>query len=208
MNALEVKNVYFRQGDFIFKNLNFELKEGELLVLKGSSGSGKSTLIQLIGNAKKVSAGKILYYNKELYEDEYAIRKRMSVVYDYPNFNTEFSGKKIAKTIHKFEPFFSIKYFKEKMNNFGIDENVKVRQFSTEMEKKFMVILALSRTPDILIMDEPTCGLDEEARNDIWNMIFEYKQNHKLSILFSSHHEHEMELLANGVICLENGGVL
>ena len=75
------------------------------------------------------------------------------------------------------------------------------------MKKKLLVIIAISRNPDILVMDEPTKGLDEESRNEIWNMIFDYKINHDLSILFSSHHEHEMELLADRVVWMENGGI-
>ena len=207
MNVLELKNVYFRQGNFVLKNINFKLKDGELVVLKGKSGSGKSALIELIGNAKQIDAGKILYFNKEMYEDESGIRRRLSVVYDDINFNEEMTGKKIIREIHKYEPFFSVEDCLKRFKDFGINSDMKVRMLSADMKKKLLVIIAISRNPDILVMDEPTKGLDEESRNEIWNMIFDYKINHDLSILFSSHHEHEMELLADRVVWMENGGI-
>ena len=80
MKVLELENIYFRQGNFILKDINLNLEEGEIVALTGKTGSGKSTIVSLIGNANVADSGIIRYFDKELYENEKSSGKDMSVV--------------------------------------------------------------------------------------------------------------------------------
>ena len=90
MQAIKIEKLYLKRSGFLLRDFNMELEVGQIHVITGKSGSGKSTLFRAIGGALRPEAGRILYYGKEMYEDELKIRKRMSVIYDAPNFNMEY----------------------------------------------------------------------------------------------------------------------
>ena len=205
MKALELKNVYYKQTKLILKNISFSLEEGDTVALTGRSGAGKSTLIKVIGNALWVDSGIIQYFGKELYEDEYNIRKNMSVVFDKTNFNTEMKAVNIAKEIMRFEPDFDTEGFERRMTFLGLDSSMKIRLYSSGMKKKFMLVIALCRNPKLLIMDEPTSEVDEVSRDEMWDLITEYRMDKSLTILFSTHREKEIERYSNKRIHIEKG---
>lgn len=207
MNALELQKVYLRRGNFILHDIHFSVREGSIVAVSGRSGAGKSTLIRLIGNALVPDAGRILYYGKEMYEDEIQIRRRLSVVYDVPNFNVEMKAGRLAKEIRKFEPWFDMDGFRRRMEIAGLDDTKRIKLYSRGMQKKYMLILALCRLPDLLVMDEPTSGVDELSREEMFRMIGEYQGEHPLTILFSTHNEDDIQQYADRVLVLDNGGL-
>ena len=99
--ALELENIYLRQGSFLSKDINLTLEENETVALIGKSGAGKSTLIRVIGNAATADSGIIRYFGKEMYEDEKKIRVQMTIIFEDSNINTEKSGLRLAKEIKR-----------------------------------------------------------------------------------------------------------
>ena len=170
MQALTIEKLYLKRGSFLLRDFNMELEAGQIHVIVGKSGSGKSTLFRAIGGALRPEAGRILYYGKEMYEDELKIRKRMSVIYDAPNFNMELSPERLAREWKKFEPWFDRETFTSYMN----------------------------RLPELLVMHEVTSGVDTQTRQMMWEMVEKYRSKQELTILFSSHHEEEL-LLADRI---------
>lgn len=208
MSALELEKIYYRQGNFLLNDINITIEENEIVALCGKSGSGKSALIRLIGNAEEPDVGIIRYNGEELYQNEKQIRRNMSVIYDRANFNIELTGNKLAKEIQKFEPFFDMDAFEKYLKLFELDGNKRIRYYSTGTKKKYMLALALARKPKLLIMDEPTSGVDEEARKLMRNVIVSYKKEHELTVLFSTHHKDDLNGFADRIITLEEGGIL
>lgn len=207
MVALQLEKIYYRQGNFLINDVNFSLEENETVALCGKSGSGKSTIIRLIGNAVEADAGIIRYYGEELYQNEKKIRRSMSVMYDRVNFNIELTGNKLVREIKKFEPFFSMEDFEKYMKIFELDGNKRIRFYSGGMRKMYMLSIALARNPRLLVMDEPTSEVDEEAAKKMREVISSYKKERGLTVLFSTHNKDDIKVFADRVITLKEGGI-
>lgn len=207
MKVLELEKVYLRRGNFLLKDISFSVEENSITALSGRSGAGKTTLIGLIGNDLRADAGKIRYFGKEMYESEADIRKRISVMYDTPNFNMEMKAARVAKEIKRFEPWFDMEEFQSYMKRFQLEGAKRVKHYSKGMQKKYMLALSLCRKPELLVMDEPTSGLDQLSREEMRNVLEEYRKAHKLTIVFSTHHSEDLELFATRSLVLENGGL-
>lgn len=205
MAKLELQKIYQKAGTFCLKDIHFVLETNTVTAVIGRSGAGKSTLIRLIAQAEIPEVGRILYDGKEMYEDEYAIRKKMSVVYDVPNFNTELKAGKLAGMLQKMEPWFDLGQFSEYMEFAGLDADIRMKQYSTGMQKKFMLILALCRQPELLIMDEPTSAVDPVSRKEMIALLHKYRREHELTVLFSTHNFEDVEEVADYVILLKKG---
>lgn len=122
----------------------------------------------------------------------------MSVIYDAPNFNMELSPERLAREWKKFEPWFDRETFTSYMNRLELEMNQRVKMYSIEKSRKLMLALALSRKPELLVMDEVTSGVDTQTRQMMWEMVEKYRSKQELTILFSSHHEEEL-LLADRI---------
>ena len=207
MAAIELEHVYLQRGNFIMRDIDFAVEQNEIVALIGRSGAGKTSLIRLIAGSCVPDAGWIRYFGEEMCDCEAKIRREMSVVFDTPNFNTEMKAIRLAKEIQKFEPWFDMDFFRENLKRMGLEESKRVRQYSKGMQKLYMLILMLSRQPKLLVMDEPTGGLDEESRKEMIRMIQEYRKEHPLTVLFSTHNRADVEEFADRCIRIEEGGM-
>lgn len=208
MLALELQKIYFHQGKFLIKDINLKVEENETVAIVGKSGAGKSTLIGLISGANKPNAGIIRYFGQEMYENEQEILGRMSVSFDTPNFNTAMKAKNLVKEIKKFEPFFNIEKFEEYADRMELNISQKVRFYSSGMKKKIMLALALSREPELLVFDEPFSGVDDNSKEEMQNLIREYRKEKKLTVLVTAHSKSEAEKYCDKVFTIENGELI
>ena len=167
-HALEVEKLYIRRGSFWLKDVNLKLEEGKIHAIAGKSGSGKSTLIRAIGGAVRPDAGCIRYFGNEMYEEEKEIRRKMSVVYDSPNFNVEWKPDRLVKELAKFEPWMDQQKYVQLMQEMELNRQIKVKLYSEGQQRKLMLILALCRNPELLVMDEATSGMDRASRAAMW----------------------------------------
>lgn len=205
--ALQTEHLYLRRGRFFVCDVNLRLAERETIAVEGRGGAGKSTLIRGIGGALIPEAGIIRYRGKELSEDEKTIRRQMSVVYDEPNFNTELKPARLVRELMKFEPFFDREAFFSYLEQFELKPDVRVKLYSTGMQKELMLALALSRRPSLLVMDEPTSGVDQPSRKLMWQIIDDYRKDHELALLYTTHHEEELAF-ADRVCRMEHGSCI
>mgnify|MGYP003472334529 FL=1 len=203
-HALEVEKLYIRRGSFWLKDVNLKLEEGKIHAIAGKSGSGKSTLIRAIGGAVRPDAGCIRYFGNEMYEEEKEIRRKMSVVYDSPNFNVEWKPDRLVKELAKFEPWMDQQKYVQLMQEMELNRQIKVKLYSEGQQRKLMLILALCRNPELLVMDEATSGMDRASRAAMWKLIADYRQEKPLSVLFTTHHEEEM-CVADLIWYMEDG---
>ena len=203
-NALEVEKLYIRRGSFWLKDVNLQLGEEKIHAIAGKSGSGKSTLIRAIGGAVRPDAGCIRYFGREMCDAEKEIRRKMSVVYDTPNFNVELKPDRLVRELAKFEPWLDQQKYVWLMQEMELNRQMKVKLYSEGQQRKLMLILALCRNPELLVMDEATSGVDRGSRAAMWKMIADYRQERPLSVLFTTHHEEEM-YVADRIWYMEDG---
>ena len=204
--ALEIEKLYARRGAFWLKDVNLVIEEEKIHAVTGKSGSGKSTLIRAVGGAVRPEAGCIRYFGQEMYENEREIRTRMSVVYDTPNFNIELKPDGLVKELCKFEPWFDQSRYVQMMSEMELNRQIKVKLYSEGQQRKLMLILALCRNPELLVMEEATSGMDRASRAAMWKLIVDYRQKNPLSVLFTTHHEEEL-YVADRIWQVEDGRI-
>lgn len=206
-DALQTEKLYLRWGAFMVCNVSLRVEMGQMLAVGGKGRAGKSTLIRGIGGALDPEAGRITYWGKELCEDEARIRRQMSVVYDAPNFNTEFKADRLARELAKHEPFFDREAFLTYMEQMELDIGMRVKMYAPDMQKKLMLILAVCRGPQLLVIDEPTRGADADSKKRMWDLIEDYRKRSGAAVVYTAHHEEEI-LRADRAIYLKSGAVV
>jgi ABC-2 type transport system ATP-binding protein len=207
-SAIVCKNLCFQTGNFKIENLNIELKKGFITGLIGRNGAGKTTLIKIIANLYERICGSILYDGLNYWENEIEIKKRLSIVYDRSNFSNGATPIKLVNGIKTIEPWFDDKFFCEKMELMKLDKNMKIKSFSKGMLKKLMLIIALSRKPNILILDELTSEIDPISRIEILDLLQEFMENENNTILFSTHITSDLDKIADYIIMIDDGSIL
>lgn len=204
-NAIHCYGLSVAQGSFAMAHIQFELKKGYITGLIGRNGSGKTTLIKGIAGCLSSTNGKVKFGHLEGAKDLVEINRKLSVVYDSPNFSTKSFAKSIAEDIARFEPQFDWTFFDEKMAYFQLDPRKRLNRYSAGMLKKYMLILALARKPDILILDEPTSGVDPVSRVEMLDLIQEFMEDENHTVLFSTHITSDLDKIADYIALVDQG---
>ena len=198
-------------------DVNFEIQDGEFVGIIGHTGSGKSTLIQHLNGLIKASSGALYYNGENIYEDKYDMKKlrsKVGLVFQYPEhqlFETEifkdvcFGPKNLGLSQKEVE----IRAF-ESLRLVGIDDNMFYQSpfdLSGGQKRRVAIAGVLAMKPDVLILDEPTAGLDPKGRDDILNCLKYLREETGMTIILVSH---SMDDVANYVsrIMVMNDGVL
>lgn len=208
MFTLELKNVNYKVKGFALKEINFTVPKGMITGLVGRNGAGKTTLIHIIANNLERESGTILYDGIKYWEDEAGIKRKLGIVYDSSNFNEQFTPKKFKKKIAPNIEGFDIDYFDKYMEKFDLPYDLKFMKYSTGMKRKFMLILTLSRKPELLIMDEPTSGVDPADRYEMLDMLQEFVEDERHSVVFSTHITSDLDKIADYLIFIDSGRIV
>ncbi|HMN25230.1 MAG TPA: ABC transporter ATP-binding protein [Ignavibacteriaceae bacterium] len=189
-------------------NLNLSVFEGDVFGFLGPNGAGKSTTIRLLLSLIKPSEGSIKLFGKTLEKNRIEILKRIGAIVEKPDFygylsaykNLEILGKISGKEISKNK-------IMEVLELVGLSKRYKskVKTFSHGMKQRLGLGQALLHDPDLIILDEPTTGLDPQGMKEIRELILHLSKEKKKTIFLSSHILHEVELVANRMIIINKG---
>ncbi|NLD48903.1 MAG: ABC transporter ATP-binding protein [Clostridiaceae bacterium] len=207
-SAIVCSNIHLVQGNFEMENLDFEVKKGCITGLVGRNGSGKTTLIRLLAGAKVYTSGNIIIDGIPLEENAVEIRKRAVFVFDEPNFSLAVKPDVLAEVMKMMEPSFNMELYQSKMRLFKLDGKEKVKNYSSGMQKKLLLILALARRPEILVLDEPTSEVDPVSRAEMLDMLQEFMENEEHTVLFSTHITSDLDKIADYIAIMDNGKIL
>ena len=204
-NILEVKNLCKKYNGFELKNVNIELPKGMIMGLIGENGAGKSTTIKAILNVIGVDSGDINLFGLDAKKDDKKIKEDIGVVLD-DSFLSEYLNptdiNKMMKNIYK---NWDEKLYFKYIEDFKLPKDKISKDFSSGMKMKLKIAVALSHHPKLLILDEPTAGLDPVARSEILDIFQEFIQNEENSILVSSHITSDLEHIADYITFINDG---
>ena len=207
MNALEIKNLTVDFGDFAIRKMNLDIKKGAVTGLVGRNGAGKSTLIKTIMR-QQPATGSILYDGKKFAEHEVEILSKTACVFDAPHFSLSAKPKKLKKAFAALYPAFNGQMFDELCAKFNLPQDKRVVKYSLGMQRKLCIIIALCQSPELLILDEPTSGIDPVDRAEVVALLQQFMLDEKHTILFSTHITEDLDKIADYIVMIENGRIL
>ncbi len=207
-NVLEVKELCKKYEGFELKNVSFSIPKGMIVGLIGENGAGKTTTIKALLNVINKDKGSIKIFNLELQQNEKRIKQDIGVVLDDSFLSEYLTPKSINKIMKNFYPTWDEATYFKYLENFNLPENKMSKEFSSGMKMKLKIATALSHKPKLLILDEPTAGLDPVARNDILDIFQEFIEDGEHSILLSSHITSDLEHIADYITFINNGEII
>jgi ABC-2 type transport system ATP-binding protein len=205
---LKVENLTKRYAGFTLDGVGFELPKGSIMGFVGENGAGKTTTIKLILNLIRRDAGNVKIFGLDNIKDERRIKEQMGVVLDESSLHDTLRPSDISRIFAGFYQSWNDAEFKRLMEKFSLPDTKTVKEYSRGMKTKLSIAAALAHDPRLLILDEPTGGLDPVARSEILDIFMDYIQNEKNSILFSSHITTDLEKVADYITFISHGRIV
>ena len=199
------------KGDFqALNNVSLDIEEGEFFGLLGPNGAGKTTLISILAGLARASSGRVTVLGHDVQGDFAAARQRLGIVPQELVFDPFFN---VRETLRIQSGYFGIRnndaWIDELLENLGLADkaSANMRQLSGGMKRRVLVAQALVHKPPIIVLDEPTAGVDVELRQTLWHFIARLnKQGH--TVLLTTHYLEEAEALCSRVAMLKRGQIV
>ena len=207
-NAVELKGVTKRYDGFTLDHVSFQVQKGCIMGFIGQNGAGKTTTIRSLLNITGIDDGEISLLGLDHVKDETEIKRRLAVVFDELPFHDFFTAQDMARIFEGMYPGWDNAVYTDYLERFQLPRKKKIGQFSKGMKMKLQIACALSHNAELLVMDEPTTGLDPVVRDEILHIFMEYLQNGERSILMSSHITGDLEKTADSVTFIDRGKIL
>jgi len=200
----------------VLKNINLEIKKGDLVSLTGPSGSGKSTLLHLIALLDKPSSGEVFFRNKSLSKlpdekKDLVRREKISIIYQQNNLLNDFTALENV-VIPMINNGFSFKESKDRAKKIlhSVKLSDRLNHFPSELsggeQQRVAVARALITEPDLILADEPTGSLDSKTANDIFALFIKLKSKNR-AILYATHNR-ELSSKADYKLNILNGNII
>lgn len=206
MNALELNSVNKAYTGFALKDVGFELPEGYIMGLIGENGAGKSTTIKAILGLVHCE-GEIAVLGRDK-RDITAVKEHIGVVLEEATFPDQLNLKDVEAILRGIYKTWDSAHFFALVESFRLDPKKKVKEYSRGMKTKLSLAAALSHDSRLLILDEPTAGLDPVAREEVLDMLLEFIQKSDHSVLISSHIISDLERICDYITFLHEGHIL
>lgn len=205
---VKLDNLVKTYGDFRL-DLSLEIPDGTVTGIVGKNGAGKSTTIKAILGLIRPDGGRVTINGKDAQKLTGAEKKSIGAALSDSGFSAYLRIKDIICILRKTYPTFDEAFFKSCCTAQGLPFDKQIKDFSTGMRAKLRVLIALSHGAELLIMDEPTAGLDVEARNDILDLLRQYlAENDRRSILLTSHISSDLESLCDDIYLIHDGKIV
>ena len=185
-----------------------KINPGQVVGLIGKNGSGKSTVFKAILNLINIEDGTIKVFPDGGYENSIAKKQDIGVFLNYSGFSEALTIKRIASILESTYLNFNKVKFLEQCKNNNLPLNKKIKTFSTGMKTKLKILVATSYNARLLLLDEPTTGLDIIARDEILHMLRTFMLSGEKSILISSHIAEDLESICDDIYMIDEGKVI
>lgn len=197
-----------KEYDSFKLDCSLEVKKGQVTGLVGSNGAGKSTTFKSILGLIFPDEGNIELLGKDISAITASDKEEIGVVLTEANVCEYLIAKDLIPIMKAMYKDFSTEDYMDKCKAYGIPLKKIIKDFSTGMKAKLKVILAMSHNAKLLILDEPTAGLDVIMRNELLDMLRDYMENEERGILISSHISTDLEGLCDDIYMIANGKII
>lgn len=208
-SVLHVKNLSKKFGSFeAVKDVSFSVNKGDVFGFLGPNGAGKSTTIRCLLSLIKPNSGKIELFGKSLATDRAEILQNIGSIIEKPDFYKYLSAQKNLEIFARISgATVTQREIAEMLDFVGLGNRAKdrVKGFSHGMKQRLGIAQTLLHKPDLIVLDEPTTGLDPQGIIEIRNLILRLKAEQNKTILLSSHQLSEIELIANRMVIINQG---
>lgn len=206
--AIKAEGLVKNYEGFCLNNVDVALPGGSIMGLIGDNGAGKTTLIKLLLNLIQRDAGEISLLGMDPVADERTVKSQIGVVFDDCCWSELLCPAEIEKVLRRLYPTWSTDLFYSYLDRFALPAKAKLKTFSRGMRMKLSIAAALGSSPRLLLLDEPTGGLDPIVRNEILDILMAFIQDDAHSILMSSHITGDLEKVCDYICFLHQGEVL
>jgi len=211
-NQITIKNLskVYDNGFNALKNINLEVKKGEILAMLGPNGAGKTTLISIICGIVKPSGGEVTIDQFNIIDDYRETRSRIGMVpqeLSLETFETVFDNVSYSRGLYGKSP--NPKHIEKILKDLSLwdKKNTRLKELSGGMKRRVLIAKALSHEPKILFLDEPTAGVDVELRKDMWLVVEDLRQT-GVTIILTTHYIEEAEAIADRVAVIDQGEII
>ena len=200
----------YDNGFNALKNINLNIKKGEIFAMLGPNGAGKTTLISIICGIVKPSSGKVTVEDFDIIKDYRETRSRIGLVpqeLTLEQFETVFNNVSYSRGLYGKKP--NPKHIEKVLKQLSLwdKKDLILRKLSGGMKRRVLIAKALSHEPEILFLDEPTAGVDVELRQDMWRVVETLRET-GVTIILTTHYIEEAEAIADRVGVINQGEII
>ena len=207
-SILVVKNLQKSYDDKkVVNGISFEVKKGEIFGILGPNGAGKTTTLEMIEALRPIDGGTVTIDGVDVAKNPYQIRSMIGVQPQSPAFQDK---TKLRELIELFAAAYGEKVnVQEFLADVNLQEkaNSYVENLSGGQKQRFSIAAALVHSPKVFFMDEPTTGLDPQARRNLWNLVREV-QAKGITVILTTHYMDEAEILCDRVAIMDQGNII
>ena len=207
-NIIKVKNLHKKYGDFeAVKGISFDVKEGEIFGLLGPNGAGKSTTLEIIETLREKTSGEVWVDGLNLDTSPNEIKKLIGVQLQTSGY---YPGLKLVELIRLFAGLYNEvidPYTLLDTVNLRDKAGAKFKELSGGQKQRFSIATTLINKPRIIFLDEPTTGLDPQARRNLWDLISNIRKQ-GTTVIITTHYMDEAEVLCDRVAIIDSGKII
>lgn len=208
-NALELRHVSRRLGDFELRDVNLTLPKGCILGLVGENGAGKSTTIRLLTGELRPDSGTVSVLDAEPGSPDFrAVKERLGVVLDDAWFPEILNARQVGTMMAMTYGSWDAELYENYLARFALPREKNFKDYSRGMRMKLAIAAALAHRPEVLLLDEATAGLDPIVRDEVLEIFREFSEAEDHAILISSHILSDLEKLCDYIAFLHQGKLL
>ncbi|HEY9144120.1 MAG TPA: ABC transporter ATP-binding protein [Arenimonas sp.] len=203
--AFSLTGIAKRYPEFALQDINLQLPEGQVMGLVGANGAGKTTLLRLLTGLAAADAGAVEVLGHRLPEAQVAAKRDIGFASEDMRLYKGQTLRWHMDLVSRIYAGWDAAYADELVTRFDVRPDQKLGGFSHGQRVKALLLLCLARRPRLLLLDEPTTGLDPVARIEVLEALADVLRDERRSVLFSSHNTHDIEQLADSITFLHQG---
>ncbi len=206
--AMEVQGVSAVIGHFFLTDVSFKVPRGTVCGLVGKNSAGKTALLQTLVNQMKIKKGSISIAGMDIHKQFEQVKTEIGVVWSDLHVPVQITARKLNKLYRAVYESWDEDYFISFLREFNVPMDGKVKTLSKGTLMKLNIALALSHHPRVLILDEPTGGIDPFDRDEMISIFARYMEDENNTMIISSHIISDLEKIADSILFIEDGQIL